>query len=59
MKRRVGFFAVVVLLAGIIPAGAADIAVRAKIDKVTVFQSGAEIARVFEAARRQLPNWRQ
>ncbi len=50
MKRRLGTFAISVLLAGITPAIAADIAVRSKIDKVTVFQSGAEIARVFEAA---------
>jgi uncharacterized protein (TIGR02231 family) len=50
MRHRIGFFAVAVLLAGIVPAGAAEIAVKSKIDKVTVFQSGAEIARVFEAA---------
>lgn len=50
MTRRAGFFTIVALLAGLSPAGAADIAVTSKIDKVTVFQSGAEIARVFEAA---------
>ena len=50
MRHRIGFFAVAALLAGIVPAGAAEIAVKSKIDKVTVFQSGAEIARVFETA---------
>lgn len=50
MRRRVGFFTVAVLLAGIVPIAAADIAVNSKIDKVTVFQNGAEIARVFEVA---------
>ena len=50
MKRPLAFFAISMLLAGTMPALAADIAVRSKIDKVTVFQSGAEIARTFEAA---------
>ena len=44
MKRRLAFFTISMLLAGTMPALAADIAVRSKIDKVTVFQSGAEIA---------------
>ena len=50
MTRRAGFFTIVALLAGLSPVEAADIAVTSKIDKVTVFQSGAEIARVFQAA---------
>jgi len=50
MTRRLRIFTAAVLLAGIMPAAAADIAVNSKIDKVTVFQNGAEIARVFEAA---------
>ena len=50
MKRPLAFFTISMLLAGTMPALAADIAVRSKIDKVTVFQSGAEIARTFEAA---------
>ena len=49
MKRQLGFFTVAALLAGMMPADAADVAVKSRIDKVTVFQSGAEIARVFEA----------
>ena len=50
MKRRLGLFTISMLLAGTMPALPADISVRSKIDKVTVFQSGAEIARMFEAA---------
>ncbi len=50
MKRRLGLFTISMLLAGTMPALPADISVRSKIDKVTVFQSGAEIARTFEAA---------
>ena len=49
MKRHLALFTIS-MLAGTMPAPAADIAVRSKIDKVTVFQSGAEIARAFEAA---------
>lgn len=48
MKRRFGILIISLLIAPMTPALGADLPVQSRIDRITVFQNGAEIARRFE-----------